>query len=357
MADPVAIAVDAMGGDRAPEAIVRGALDALAAYDDVALQLVGRPEAIEALIGQLGGARPDRLEVVAAPDVIGMDEHPGKALRSKPGASIAVCARRLAAGEAQALVSAGNTGAVMAGCVLSARLLPGVHRPGIAVAFRTRSGTTVLCDVGANLQMKPDHYVQYAVMATAYSQGVLGVTQPKVALLNIGEEESKGGSEQREARALLEEAGQRGLIEFAGAVEGNHIFEGRADVVVCGGFVGNTILKTAEGAGRAIMEELASLYREERASAAEAGGGAAAAGPEAAVVERVLRRLHEFSDYTTYGGAPLLGIDGCAIIAHGRSDARAIKHAIRAARDFVQHEVNRHIATRLADLTSSRGVA
>ncbi len=344
MAAPVAIAVDAMGGDRAPDEIVRGALAALAEYEDVALQLVGRPEAIEPLLE--GPA--DRLEVVAAPDVIGMDEHPAKALRRKPGASVAVCAQRLAAGEAAAVVSAGNTGAVMAACAFAARLLPGVHRPGIAVTFPTRSGKTVLCDVGANLQMKPVNYLQYAVMAGAYSHGVLGVEEPRVALLNIGTEESKGGSEQHEARALLEGAAAQGLIQFVGSVEGNHIFEGAADVVVCGGFVGNTILKTAEGVGRAFLEELQSLWREEQ-------GGEAATAAEGSL-KRVLTRLHEFTDYTSYGGAPLLGIDGCAIIAHGRSDARAIKHAIRAARDFAQHEVNRHIASRLGEL-ATRGVA
>lgn len=333
MSEPIQIAVDAMGGDRAPNVVVEGSLAALEDYPELRIQLVGRPEAIEPLLG----ASSERVSVVPATDVIGMEEHPGKAVRKKPQSSIAVCGRLLAERKVAALVSAGNTGAVIAASMFAARLLPGVHRPGIAVAFpNSKGGITVLCDVGANINMKPVHYLQYAVMASAYSHDVLGVEAPKVGLLNIGTEASKGGAELAAVRQQLEQAGDAGLIDFIGAVEGNHIFEGAADVVVCDGFVGNTVLKSAEGAARVVLLEVARIL----SSDSDLNGS----------MQKALGRLHEFSDYSTYGGAPLLGIDGCAIIAHGRSDAKAIKHAIRVAHDFAQREVNRHIVERLERL-------
>jgi glycerol-3-phosphate acyltransferase PlsX len=334
VSDPVRIAVDAMGGDRAPEVIVQGCLEALSDYDDVVVHLVGR----EADVRPLLGGEPERLEVVAADDVIGMDEHPGQALRKKPGASIAVAAKLLKDGVASALVSAGNTGAVIGATMFAARRLPGVHRPGIAVTFPTSRGPTVLCDAGANIHCKPEHYVHYALMASAYAEEILGVESPRVALLNIGTEESKGSDELRVVRQQLQAASGAGLIRFTGAVEGNHIFEGEADVVVCDGFVGNTVLKCAEGSARAVVEHLASLV----------GGRPAEEQP---ALKRVLGQLVEYTHYSEYGGAPLLGIDGCAIIAHGRSDARAIKNAIRVARDFARRGVNERIVARLGELT------
>ena len=347
MSRSVAIAVDAMGGDRAPEVVVEGTLAALAEYEDLAVHLVGRTEVLEPL---LAGASRDGLTLHHAPDVIGMDESPAKALRQKPEASISVCVRLLAKGDVRGLVSAGNTGAVVASSMFVARLLPGVHRPGIAVTLPTRRGPTVLCDVGANIQPKPAHYLQYAVMAAAFSHDMHGVESPRVALLNIGTEETKGGAGLRGIRALLEEAGRAGVFDFVGAVEGNHIFEGAADVVVCDGFVGNTILKAAEGVGRVVVEEFAAICETELT-------GMSADDKELvqSPLRRGLRRLVELTDYTTYGGAPLLGMDGCAIIAHGRSDGRAIKHAIRASRDFARREVNRHIVSRLEEL-SAKGI-
>lgn len=339
MSEPSPIAVDAMGGDRAPEAIVAGALDALECYEDVAIQLVGRPDALEPL---LEGAPRERLSVVAAPDVVTMDESPARALKRKPGASVAVCAQRVAAGEAVAYVSAGNTGAVVAASLFHGGLLPGVHRPGIAVVFPTRSGTTVLCDVGANLAMRTEHYLQYAVMAAAYSEDVLGVRAPRVALLNVGTEEGKGSAEIKAVHRQLQDAAEAGLFRFTGSVEGNHLFQGKADVVVCGGFVGNAVLKTVQGVTGAVTDELKAAWAAEQA--------------DPALGKRIQARLHEATDYTTYGGAPLLGAKGCAIIAHGRSDARAIKHAIRAARDFAARGVNQHIAQRLGELTT-KGVS
>jgi len=336
---PTPIAVDAMGGDRAPDEVVAGALAALERYEDVALQVVGRPDALEPL---LAGAPRARLTLVPAPDVVAMDESPARALKRKPGASVAVCAQRVAAGEAAAYVSAGNTGAVVAASLFHGGLLAGVHRPGIAVVFPTRSGTTVLCDVGANLAMRPEHYLQYAVMASAYSEDVLGTAAPRVALLNVGTEEGKGSREIKAVQRLLEGAAAQGLFRFTGSVEGNHLFEGAADVVVCGGFVGNAVLKTVQGVTRAVIQELGAAWTAE--------------GADPALGERIRARLHQATDYTTFGGAPLLGAQGCAIIAHGRSDARAIQHAIRAARDFAVRGVNQHIAQRLGEL-ESKGVA
>lgn len=346
MPDPIRIAVDAMGGDKAPQAIAAGALAAAQEAANVEIQLVGRPDEVAAC---LPAELPPNLHLVPAKDVIEMGEHPAKALRRKPESSIAVCAHLLRERKVQALVSAGNTGAVIAASLFAARLLPGVHRPGIAVSFPSRTGTTVLCDVGANIQTKPVHYLQYALMAGAYCHDVLGVETPRVGLLNIGTEESKGGEELRVVRTLLEQAAAAGLLEFVGAVEGNHIFEGGADVVVCDGFVGNTILKSAEGAGRVVMDKLKETLAGSLASLAETPAAAQALGG-------ALEQLKAFTDYSTYGGAPLLGIDGCAIIAHGRSNPRAVKHAILVARDFAQREVNAHIVQRLEAL-AAKGVA
>jgi len=338
---PIAIAVDAMGGDRAPEVVVQGALEALEAYEDVEVRLVGRPEAIEPLVG---GERV-RLTIVPAPEVIGMEESPGRALRNKPNSSIAVCAGLLQRREVQAIVSAGNTGAVAAAAVLSVRLLPGVHRPGIAATFPNARGHTTLCDVGANIHTRPTHFVQYGVMAAAFNELVLGVERPRVAVLSIGQEESKGGAAVDAARKAMDEAAAAAAFHFVGAVEGNHIFEGAADVVVCDGFVGNVILKAAEGVGRTLIEQFVQACR---------GAGDAAPG-EAEWLQRGLERLEAITDYSEYGGAPLLGIDGCAIIAHGRSDARAVLNALRVAREYSRVEVNRHITERLAAL--GQGVA
>ncbi|MGE0708918.1 MAG: phosphate acyltransferase PlsX [Planctomycetota bacterium] len=350
MSNPIRIAVDAMGGDRAPQAIVEGALAAAESYGDVELHLVGQPEAMQPFLG--GGAR-ERVVIVPAADVIGMEEHPAKALRRKPDASIAVCGRLLREGTVSAIVSAGNTGSVVAASLFAARLLPGVHRPGIAVSFPCRGGgTSVLCDVGANINMKPVHYLQYAVMAAAYCKDVLGVARPRVGMLNIGTEESKGGTELRAVRELLSAAAAEGAIDFVGAVEGNHIFEGEADVVVCDGFAGNTILKAAEGAGRIVFEQLAAYVKE---ALAGAGGGDALPPGMSGAIEDAIKKLKAFTDYSTYGGAPLLGIDGCAIIAHGRSNARAVKHAIQVARDFARSGVNAHIAQAL-DQLGAKGV-
>jgi glycerol-3-phosphate acyltransferase PlsX len=254
----VSIAVDAMGGDRAPESLVQGALDALAAYPEIHLLLVGREDALRPL---LGDSLPERLTLVPASEVVAMDEHPGQALRRKKDSSIAVCAGLMKAGKAAAIVSAGNTGAVVAASMFAARLLPGVHRPGIAVTFPTTAGKpAVLCDVGANIHCKLEHYLQYAIMASAYSEDILGVKEPTVGLLNIGTEETKGSSELRSVRQELERvASETQLFRFVGAVEGNHVFEGEADVVVCDGFTGNTVLKSAEGASRAVVQHFAAF--------------------------------------------------------------------------------------------------
>lgn len=342
MSDPIKIAVDAMGGDKAPQAIAEGALAAALENQDVEIWLVGKADAVKACLPE---ELPPNLHLVPAKDVITMEDHPAKALRRKPEASIAVCGHLLRERKVQAVVSAGNTGAVIAASLFAARLLPGVHRPGIAVAFPSRTGTTVLCDVGANIQMKPIHYLQYALMASAYCHDVLGVEAPRVGLLNIGTEDSKGGSELRAIRTMLEEAAEKELINFVGAVEGNHIFEGNADVVVCDGFAGNTILKAAEGTGRVVTEQLKACVGEAMAKFSGTPEVAQAFG-------MALEKLKKFTDYSTYGGAPLLGIDGCAIIAHGRSNARAVKHAILVARDFAQREVNAHILQRLQELES-----
>lgn len=327
----IEVAVDAMGGDRAPGVVVEGVLQSLEAYEDLRVCLVGQPEAITPLLTQ----QHERLEVVPASDVIGMDESPGKALRRKPDASVAVCARLLKEKRVQALVSAGNTGAAIAATMFAADRIRGVRRPGIAASLPNAAGkTTTLIDVGANIHCKPIHFMQYAVMGSAWCEDILGIEKPRVGLLSIGEEDSKGGAAVSQARDALEAAAQRGAFEFVGAVEGNHVFEGVCDVVVCDGFVGNVLLKAAEGIGRTLLTHFVN-----------------AMGDQAAMVKQGAERLNSITDYSEYGGAPLLGIQGCAIIAHGRSGPRAISNAIRVAREFAHREVVKHIETRLEALS------
>jgi glycerol-3-phosphate acyltransferase PlsX len=327
-----------MGGDRAPEAVVQGALAALAEYPEVSILLVGQEAVLQPL---LKDAQTDRLTVVPASQVVGMDEHPSQALRRKKDSSIAVCAHLMKEGKATAVVSAGNTGAVIAAVMFAVRLLPGVHRPGIAVSFPTTKGTpALLCDVGANIHCKTKHYLQYALMASAYCEYVLGIKEPRVGLLNIGTEESKGSSELRSVRQEMKRvADEMERFEFVGAVEGNHIFEGEADVIVCDGFTGNTVLKSAEGASRAVVQHFASFVKGNGFTPEERGA-----------LDKAFKSLYAFTHYSEYGGAPLLGINGCAIIAHGRSDANAIKNAIRVARDYARRDVNQHIANRVGEL-------
>jgi glycerol-3-phosphate acyltransferase PlsX len=314
------VAVDALGGDQAPDEIVAGAL--AAAGDGVDVILHG-PAGLDT-----GG-----LELVVAPTAIGMAEKPAEAVRAKPDSSMVSAVRSVAAGSADAVVSAGNTGAMLAAGLLHLRRLPGVLRPAIAVPMPTRAGVSLLLDAGANADCRPEHLVQFALMGSVFATEMLGVEQPSVRLLSIGEEPEKGNMLTLEAHALL--AATPGL-GFQGNAEGRDLLRGAADVVVTDGFTGNMALKLLEGG----MRELFDLLREEVSATTRGKLGGLLIRPAA-------RRIRHKLDPDTYGGAYLLGLRGLAVIAHGSSGRRAIGNAIRLAARGAEHRVVERFAERL----------
>jgi phosphate acyltransferase len=326
------IAVDAMGGDRAPEEVVAGALDA--AGDGIQPVLFG-PAGLDT-----GG-----LELVETTQVIGMEEKPAEAVRGKPDSSLVASCRAVGAGEAEAVVSAGNTGAMLAACFLELRRLAGVARPAIAVVIPSKSGPSVLIDSGANADARPEHLLQFAHMGAVFAEEVLEVREPDVRLLSIGEEPEKGNQLSLEAHALL--AGAEGL-NFAGNTESRDLLLGAADVVVCDGFTGNVVLKLMEGTIKTVLEEL----REEIVATRRGRVGGLLVRPAA-------RGLRKRLDPETYGGAYLLGLRGLAVIAHGNSSRQAIGNAIRLAARGVEHDVVGRLAQRLPErvLASARSEA
>ena len=320
------IALDAMGGDTAPESAVAGAIRA-ARELPVELVLVGQQEAIEKSLTSYP-RRPPNLSIVHAPEVIGMDESPVASIRKKRNSSINVGLQLLKDKQVDAFVSAGNTGAVMSAGMLLVGLLPGIERPGIAILLPGVKGDTLLIDVGANIDPKPIHLLQYALMGEAYVRCVLGKARPTVGLLNVGEEETKGTEFMKETYGLLEGSG----VNFVGNVEGHDIFTGEFDVIVCDGFAGNVALKTAESLAHAINQ----LLKRSLAMSPITRLGAWLA-------RDAFIQLRKEIDYAEHGGAPLLGVDGVAIIAHGASSGKAIKNAIRVAYESVRHELNRNM--------------
>ncbi len=313
------VAVDALGGDHAPDEVVAGAVEA--ASDTIAPILFG-PES-------LAGTG---LELVPCSDGIAMSDKPAEAVRSKPDASLVRAVRAVGDGDAAAAVSAGNTGAVLAASLLHVRRLPGVHRPGIAIVIPGRKGPTVLIDAGANADARPEHLVQYGHMGTVFAQEMLDLSDPSVQLLSIGEEPEKGNQLTLEAHALLEASGLR----FDGNVEGRALLEGEADVVVCDGFTGNVALKTLEGTIRSVL----GAFRDElRASARGRVGGL--------LIRPAARGLRSRLDPETYGGGYLLGLRGLVVIAHGSSSHVAIANATRMAARGVEHRLVERLAERL----------
>ena len=322
------IALDAMGGDNAPEVTVAGAIRAAREFP-VEIILVGQREAIEQSLSRYPQRqRPTNLSVTHAPEVIGMDESPAASIRKKRESSINVGVELLKSKQAEAFVSAGNTGAVVAASTLLAGLLPGIERPGIAILLPGVKGDTLLIDVGANIDPKPLHLLQYALMGESYMRYVLGRTRPTVGLLNVGEEETKGTDFIKETYGMLEASG----VNFVGNVEGHDIFSGEFDVIVCDGFAGNVALKTAESLARAINV----LLKRSLATSPITKLGAWLA-------RDAFLKLRKEIDYAEHGGAPLLGVDGISIIAHGASGAKAIKNAIRVAYESVRHQLNQHM--------------
>ena len=313
------VAVDAMGGDHGPGAIVAGALAARA--DDVTPVLYGPP-----------GLETHGLELREAPDVIGMHEKPAEAVRAKPDSSLVAAVRAVAAGEADAVVSAGNTGAVLAAGLLELRRLPGVLRPAIAVPIPAQRGPSVLIDSGANADARPEHLLQFGAMGAVFAEEILGVENPEVRLLSIGEEPEKGNQLVLEAHELLAASD----LNFAGNTEGRDILAGAADVDVTDGFTGNVVLKLLEGTIATLVE---ALRAEITATARGKAAGLLIRGPA--------RRLRERLDPDAYGGAYLLGLRGLAVIAHGNSSSTAIANAIRLAARGVEHDVVGRLAVRL----------
>ena len=303
--------------------------------------LVGDDAIVEpALAAADLGDRRGLYQVVHAHEVIAMDEPPVEAVRRKRKSSIAVAAKLVADGEADVFISAGNTGACVAASQLRMRTLPGVARPGIAVVIPTFHGPVVLCDAGANVEPQPHHLLHYAIMAAAYSRAVCGVELPRVGLISVGEEEAKGNDITKESHKLLKAEGQ---INFVGNVEGRDFFRGVVDVVVCDGFVGNVMLKSFEGLFDGLFRTV--LF--------ELGENAPDLVP---AFKKVLGKIKQRHDWQEYGGAPLLGVNGYTIIAHGASDARTIHNAIRAGKTLVASDVNRKIVNHVAQ-SPTQGVA
>ena len=320
------IAIDGMGGDRAPQAIVDGVVAAAREFG-YELVLVGDKTVLRRELSRHRRC-PDNIIVEHASEVVAMDEPPAISVRRKRHSSIAVGIELMKRGEVDAFISAGNTGAVVCSATLNLGLLPGVERPGISIVFPTFMGVSMMIDVGANIDPKPLHLLHYGIMGDAYCKYILDKKRPSIGLLSIGKEASKGTDFVKETHKLLEES----RLNFAGNIEGQDVFTGRCDVVLCDGFVGNVVLKVAEGIGSAITKLLKNQIRNR--PVAKLG---------AILSKTAFKRLWKDLDYTEYGGAPLLGIDGRIIIGHGSSTAKAIKNAIKRGAEFKENELNKHI--------------
>jgi glycerol-3-phosphate acyltransferase PlsX len=334
MATRCRIALDAMGGDHAPGEIVQGALLASEEYPDVEINLVGREEVLRE---HLGGAIPSSIAITDAREVVDMTDNALAPLRRKRNSSIRVCANLVAEGKADAMVSAGHTGAAMTSAYKVLGTIEGVSRPALAAVLPSGSpaGYTVLLDVGANVDAKPAYLREFAVMGHFYAQMIFGIDAPRVGLMSIGEEEGKGNELTKETFRVLKETG----LNFMGNAEGRDVFNGNMDVIVCDGFIGNVVLKASES----LAEMMGKLIREELTRSTTRRIGALLA-------KRAFADIKKRTDYSEYGGAPLLGVNGGCIISHGRSSAKAIKNAIRVARGFVQSRVDAKIREKIRDL-------
>ena len=326
------IAIDAMGGDNAPEEIIAGALESIELLtEDDEIILVGPEDEIEALLPSMK-ARKGVISISHAPDVIAMDDVPIESLRKKPKSSIGILAKLAKRDNVEAVISAGNTGACVAAFQMRMRNLSGVNRPGIAVVFPTFEGPVTICDVGANIACKPIHLYQYGAMASVYSKYLLGIENPRVGIMSIGAEDAKGNEVVKKAREMIKSDSN---INFIGNIEGRDIFEGTCDVVVCEGFVGNVILKLAEGLVDGLFKAIKHELMDEKLSLAMK-------------FKPVMMRIYQKYDYNEYGGALLLGINGTAIICHGSSRSRTIKNAILASKKFYTEKINDKIVEYLS---------
>jgi glycerol-3-phosphate acyltransferase PlsX len=318
------IVLDASGGDAPLAERLVGAVQAAGLYADLDIFLCGAEPEMDGELDRLGGCPPN-VTLVNAPEMIGMHESPVRALREKKNSSIGLGVRMVAEGRADAFVSAGNTGAVAAASALLLGRLKGVQRPGIAATMKVFDHNVVAIDVGANVDCRPAHLLQYGIMASVFSREILKVESPRVGLLNVGEESAKGNDLVKKAFELLSGAD----IRFVGNVEPEDICDDSCDIVVCDGFVGNIMLKL----GESLTMKLIQWLRQEVTGSLRYKLGFA-------LCKDLFKHLKECADYTEYGGAPLLGVNGVTIITHGTSDANAIRNAIREARMFVEHHVN-----------------
>jgi glycerol-3-phosphate acyltransferase PlsX len=326
------IAIDGMGGDHAPTEVVRGAIEAAKQLPDVKLLLVGQRDRLAQ------ADLPSNIEIIHAAEVVGMDEEPARALRGKPDSSLRVSLRLVKRGEADACISAGNTGALVGGAIVPVfglGNLEGVKRPGIAVPFPSEAGFCALIDAGANPNAKPVHLVQYAVMGSVYIRYIRpDCTRPRVGLLNIGEESKKGTDLQRETYDYLEKAELN--FEFVGNIEPHRMFTNKVDVVVCDGFTGNLAIKMAEGVTSFILSQFQN------------------GSPSTGEIQAGLRKATDQFDHSEYGGAPVLGCRGTVIKSHGRSNAKAITNAVKMTAGFVRGRLNDHIVDELRKLSWSK---
>jgi phosphate acyltransferase len=326
----VRAAVDVMGGDHAPAEILKGCWQAAPLLDgEDQILLIGDQKVSQAGLDSSGltDEQKKRYRIVHTTQVVEMDDSPVEAIRGKPDSSIAVMCKLAAKGEADVVISAGNTGACVAAAQLRMRTLPGISRPGIAVIVPTFYGPVVICDVGANVSPKPTHLERYAIMAAAYSHAVCGIENPRVGLLSIGEEDAKGNAIVKEARILMRD---EPLINFVGNVEGRDLTKGTVDVIITDGFVGNVVLKLMEGLTEGLFQQLMHELQETNPAAMDQ-------------FKPAMKKIYAKHDWQEYGGAPLLGVDGYCLICHGRSQAKAIKNAIRVGKQLQTSGVNEKI--------------
>ncbi|MFA5784521.1 MAG: phosphate acyltransferase PlsX [Phycisphaerae bacterium] len=326
------IAIDAMGGDNAPDEIIAGAIESIEWLDPGdEIILVGPQQLIESKL-KVPRKSPVTISVYDAPDVIGMDDPPIDSLRKKPRSSIGVISKLVKLDRADAAISAGNTGACVAAFQMRMRNLEGVNRPGISVVFPTFEGPVTICDVGANIACKPINLYQYAVMASMYSKYLLGIENPRVGLMSIGEEEAKGNEIVKKTKDMIR-ADKK--MNFVGNIEGRDIFRDKCDVVICDGFVGNVILKLTEGLVEGLFKAIKGELMQEKLRLAMK-------------FKPVMMRIYQKYDYNEYGGAPLLGVNGTAVICHGASKAKTIRNAIIKSKEYHRNKVNDKIIEYLA---------
>ena len=322
------IALDAMGGDFGPPNLVAGAALALREYPHISkLFLVGDTAQIEAELRKLG-CNDRRIEIVHSTQVVDMSDRAWSAVRRKKDSSVSRAVDLVKRGQANAIVSAGHTGAAVAASMIKLRTLPGIYRPGIAAVLPTETNVFVLMDAGANIDARPEHLLQYAFMGSVYSSHVLGYKNPTVGLISLGEEDVKGNEMTKEVFKLL----KKSSLNFVGNIEGRHLFEDPVEVVVCDGFVGNVILKTCESISVAIFQWL--KHELSRTPMRKLG---------AFLARESFRTIKDKTNYEEYGGSPLLGVNGICIIAHGSSTPLAIKNALRVAAESIEQQVNPHI--------------